>query len=184
MIIDGKQIAADIRAETAEKVKAWTDAGNRPPYLSVVLVGENPASASYVRGKARACTQVGIESDTLSLPISTTEDQLLATIDRLNNDASVDGILVQLPLPDQINETHVIERINPAKDVDGFHPVNVGRISLGQAGFPPATPAGIVELLRRSGVETSGARVVILVVPTSSENRWPACSSRRVLTQQ
>lgn len=161
-IIDGKKISAEVRLETAARVKEWTDAGNRAPFLSVVLVGENPASASYVRGKAKACDQVGIESDTLNYPDSITEAELLAVIDRLNDDDTVDGILVQLPIPDQIDEKKVIERINPDKDVDGFHPVNVGRISLGQEGFPPATPAGIMELLRRSGVEISGSRVVII----------------------
>ena len=161
-IIDGKQIAADVRAETAVKVKKWTDAGNRPPYLAVVLVGSDPASASYVRGKARACSQVGIESDTLTFDDTISEAELLAVIDRLNADDTVDGILVQLPLPGQVDEAKVIERVDPVKDVDGFHPVNVGRVSLGQEGFAPATPSGIMELLRRSGVEVGGARAVIL----------------------
>ena len=161
-LIDGKQIAAAVRAETTKKVKEWTDARNRAPFLSVVLVGENPASASYVRGKAKACAQVGIESNTLNFPDSITENELLSVINRLNDDKGVDGILVQLPIPDQIDDKKVIERINPDKDVDGLHPVNVGRILLGQAGFAPATPAGIMEMLRRSGVKTKGARVVII----------------------
>lgn len=161
-IIDGKKIAADVRAETAEKVNAWTQAGNRAPYLAVVLVGDNPASASYVRGKAKACAQVGIESDTLTYPATVSEEELLSVIDRLNDDDSIDGILVQLPLPGHIDEGKVIERVFPDKDVDGFHPVNVGRVSLGQPGFAPATPSGIMELLRRSGVEISGSRAVIV----------------------
>ena len=161
-IIDGKRIAADVRAETAEKVAAWTSTGNRAPFLSVVLVGENPASASYVRAKAKACAQIGIGSDTINLLDTVSEDELLSVIDRLNEDEGVDGILVQLPLPDQVDERKVIERIDPAKDVDGFHPINVGKVSLGQGGFAPATPAGIMELLERSGVQIGGSRVVII----------------------
>ena len=161
-IIDGKQIAADVRAETAAKVSSWIKAGNRPPFLSAVLVGDDPASASYVRGKARASAEVGIGSDTVNLPDTISEDELLSVIGRLNEDDGVDGILVQLPLPDQIDDRKVIERIDPDKDVDGFHPVNVGLVSLGQGGFPPATPSGVMELLHRSGVEISGARVVII----------------------
>jgi methylenetetrahydrofolate dehydrogenase (NADP+)/methenyltetrahydrofolate cyclohydrolase len=161
-IIDGKEIAGLIRAETGEAVAKWRQGGHRAPFLSVVLVGDDPASASYVRGKTRACGQAGIESDTLTYPDSITEDELLAIIDRLNRDDAVDGILVQLPLPAQIKERRVIDWIDPGKDVDGFHPVNVGRLVLGHPGFVPATPAGIIELLRRSDIQIAGRSAVIV----------------------
>jgi len=161
-LIDGRQIAQDIRRETGEEVAKWRAAGNRAPFLSVVLVGEDPASASYVRGKTKACGQAGIESDTLTYPDTISEAELLEIIDRLNGDENVDGILVQLPLPKQINERHVINRIDPNKDVDGFHPVNVGRLVLGHRGFLPATPAGIIELLRRSDIPISGQTATIV----------------------
>lgn len=161
-IIDGKKIAAQIRAETGEEVARWREKGHRAPFLSVVLVGDDPASASYVRGKTRACGQAGIESDTLIYPSSISEDELLTVIDRLNSDNAVDGILVQLPLPDHVNERHVIDRIDPNKDVDGFHPVNVGRLVLGHPGFLPATPAGIIELLRRSDIQIAGRTAAIV----------------------
>jgi methylenetetrahydrofolate dehydrogenase (NADP+)/methenyltetrahydrofolate cyclohydrolase len=161
-IIDGRQIAQQIRTETGEEVAKWREQGHRAPFLSVVLVGDDPASASYVRGKTRACGQAGIESDTLTYPDTITEQELLAVVDRLNQDDGVDGILVQLPLPDQINERHVINRVDPDKDVDGFHPVNVGRLVLGHNGFLPATPAGIIELLRRSNIEIAGKTAAIV----------------------
>lgn len=161
-IIDGKKIAGQVRAETGDAVARWRQEGHRAPFLSVVLVGENPASASYVRGKTRACGEAGIKSDTLTYPDTITEAELLAIVDRLNADEGVDGILVQLPLPDQINERHVINRIDPNKDVDGFHPVNVGCLVLGHPGFLPATPAGIIELLRRSDIQIAGRTAMIV----------------------
>ncbi len=161
-IIDGKQIASDIRSEVKQGVDARILLGKRPPGLRVVLVGENPASQSYVRGKKRASEEVGIIAETLLHPEDMPEADLLNLIEQLNNDPDVDGILVQLPLPDHIDEDKVILAIDPDKDVDGFHPVSVGRLVLGQAGFEPCTPAGIVELLKRSGVETSGAHAVIV----------------------
>lgn len=162
MLIDGSGIASEIRTEIRSEVDQWVSEGNRAPYLAVVLVGNDPASASYVRGKTRACNDAGINSDTILFDDSVTEENLLAEIERLNNDSGVDGILVQLPLPDQIDEQKVIRAIDPRKDVDGFHPVNVGNVVLGQPGFAPATPAGILELLRRTGTETSGKNAVVI----------------------
>ncbi|WP_054683910.1 bifunctional methylenetetrahydrofolate dehydrogenase/methenyltetrahydrofolate cyclohydrolase FolD [Rhodothermus marinus] len=161
-IIDGKAIAAQVRAEVKAEVDAWVQAGNRPPYLAVILVGDNPASASYVRGKTKAAAEVGIASDTLHFDTSISEAELLAEIARLNEDDGVDGILVQLPLPDHISPSRVLNAIRPDKDVDGFHPVNAGRLLLGEPGFVPATPAGILELLRRSGIETTGKHAVVV----------------------
>lgn len=161
-IIDGKAIAAEVRADVARDVKAWTSAGNRAPRLVVVLVGDDPASASYVRGKTRAADEAGIRGETRTFDASITQQELLELIASLNADADVDGILVQLPLPGHIDEAEVIRAIDPDKDVDGFHPVNAGRLMLGLPGFVPATPAGIVELLQRSGIETSGRRVVVV----------------------
>ncbi|TDI73274.1 MAG: bifunctional methylenetetrahydrofolate dehydrogenase/methenyltetrahydrofolate cyclohydrolase FolD [Bacteroidetes bacterium] len=161
-LIDGKQIAADVRREIKSDVDAHVAAGNRAPFLAVVLVGDNPASASYVRGKHRAAAEVGIDSENLTLPDSTSEAEILDVIKRLNRDENVDGILVQLPLPPHVDDQKVINAIAPSKDVDCFHPENVGKLMLGLPGLKPATPAGIVELLRRSGVETSGKHAVIV----------------------
>ncbi len=160
--IDGTQIAADVRAEVRAAVEARLAAGLRRPALRVVLVGDDPASQSYVRGKQRAAEEVGIDAETLTFPADLPEADLLALVDRLNRDPGVDGILVQLPLPDHIDEDKVILALDPDKDVDGFHPVSVGRLVLGQEGFVPCTPAGIVELLTRSGVETRGAHAVVI----------------------
>lgn len=161
-IIDGKQIAADIRSEVKAGVEARIAAGKRPPVLRVVLVGDDAASQSYVRGKKKASEEVGMDAETLLHPADMSEADLLALVHHLNDDRGVDGILVQLPLPAHIDENKVILAIDPDKDVDGFHPVSVGRLVLGQPGFEPCTPAGIVELLKRSGVETSGAHAVIV----------------------
>jgi methylenetetrahydrofolate dehydrogenase (NADP+) / methenyltetrahydrofolate cyclohydrolase len=160
--LDGAAIAAQIRTEVREEVNRWTAQGNRPPYLSVVLVGDNPASHSYVRGKTKACAEAGIGSDTLTYDSSMSEDELLALIARLNADDGVDGILVQLPLPPHMDEQKVIRAIDPRKDVDGFHPVNAGQLMLGQPGFIPATPAGIIEMLNRTGIGTSGKHAVVI----------------------
>ncbi|MDQ7041544.1 MAG: bifunctional methylenetetrahydrofolate dehydrogenase/methenyltetrahydrofolate cyclohydrolase FolD [Rhodothermus sp.] len=161
-IIDGKAIAAQVRAEVKAEVDAWLQAGHRRPYLAVILVGDDPASASYVRGKTKAAAEVGIASDTLRFDASISEGALLAEIARLNDDDGVDGILVQLPLPAHIDPSRVLNAIRPDKDVDGFHPINAGRLLLGEPGFVPATPAGILELLRRSGIETTGKHAVVV----------------------
>lgn len=161
-IIDGKAIAAQVQAEVKAEVERWVRAGHRPPYLAVILVGDNPASTSYVRGKTQAAADVGIASDTRQFDASISEAELLAEIEHLNAHEGVDGILVQLPLPDHIDSSRVLHAIRPDKDVDGFHPVNAGRLLVGEPGFVPATPAGILELLRRSGIETVGKHVVVV----------------------
>ena len=161
-LIDGKELAEEMRAELAPQVEELTRAGVKPG-LVVVLVGEDPASRVYVRMKHRACEKIGIFSDVVRMPDDTSQEQLLAEIERLNNDSNIHGILVQLPLPDHMDSTVVLESIDPAKDVDGFHPVNVGRVATGDPkGFRPATPYGVQKMLIRYGVETSGANVVIV----------------------
>jgi len=161
-IIDGRSISKMVRAEIRTEINSWVAHGYRAPFLAVVLVGDNPASASYVRGKIRASAQTGIEGNTMHLPQDTTENTLLDLIERLNADRSVDGILVQLPLPVHINADRVIAHLDPKKDVDGLHVINAGRLATGRRGFVPCTPAGIMTLLRRSSIETSGARAVII----------------------
>jgi methylenetetrahydrofolate dehydrogenase (NADP+)/methenyltetrahydrofolate cyclohydrolase len=161
-ILDGKATAAAIRAEVAERVRELTAAGHRPPGLTAVLVGEDPASQAYVGSKVRGCDEVGMVSRTITPPATIAESELLGIVDGLNRDDSVDGILVQLPLPPQIPEKKVVERISPDKDVDGFHPVSVGRLWLDQEGFTPATPTGIIELLKRNGIPLAGRRAVVV----------------------
>jgi methylenetetrahydrofolate dehydrogenase (NADP+)/methenyltetrahydrofolate cyclohydrolase len=161
-ILDGTSIAQTIRAEVAEEVARLSRTG-RKPGLAAVLVGEDPASAVYVRSKGKACEEAGMHSVTLRLPAATTEAELLETVDRLNADPDIHGILVQLPLPKPINSEKVLRRIDPAKDVDGFHPVNVGKLVVGDASaFRPATPYGVQQMLIRSGIETKGAHAVIV----------------------
>ena len=161
-IIDGKQIGEAMRADLKPQIDALRAQGVTPG-LAVVLVGENPASQVYVRMKGKACQALGMHSETVTLSAETSEPDLLAVIDRLNADAKIHGMLVQLPLPKQINETRVLHRILPAKDVDGFHPENVGKVSIGDpSGFRPATPYGVQQMLVRAGVETAGAHVVIV----------------------
>ena len=161
MDIDGKKIAADIRAEAAAEAAAMKAAGVEPG-LAVVLVGENPASVSYVTAKERACAECGIRSFPVRLPATASQGELLAEIARLNAHPGVDGILVQLPLPAGIDEQAVIRAIAPEKDVDGFHPVSLGRLVLGLDTFVPCTPAGILELLARSGVDPAGKHAVVV----------------------
>jgi methylenetetrahydrofolate dehydrogenase (NADP+)/methenyltetrahydrofolate cyclohydrolase len=161
-ILDGKALAQQIRAEVAEGVQQIVDAGGRPPGLAAVLVGENPASKVYVRSKSRDCEKVGIASTTHNLAEDCTEEELLGLIQRLNADAQVDGILVQLPLPDHLDEKGILAQVAPDKDVDGFHPVNVGRLWTDEPGFAPATPSGIVEMLRRSDIPLVGSHAVIV----------------------
>ena len=161
-ILDGKAIAADVREQIKERVSARLAAGRRRPGLIVVLVGENPASQVYVRNKQNACQQVGFLSELMQLPASTTEDELLAVIDTLNARDDVDGILVQLPLPAQINEDTVTEHILPTKDVDGFHPYNIGRLVLRQPLLRPCTPKGVMTMLAHTGIDLVGKDAVII----------------------
>jgi len=160
-IIDGKQIAADMRAELKAEV-AKLKAQNIIPGLGVILVGEDPASQSYVTAKERACDDMGIYSDDNRLATNTSQQQLMSLVEKMNNDPKINGILVQLPLPKGLNESEVLLAIDPAKDVDGFHPVNVGKMVVGEKAFLPCTPHGIVQLLIRNGVKIEGADVVIV----------------------
>lgn len=160
-IIDGNQVARDMRADIARHVATLTSRGIHPG-LAVVLVGDNPASLSYVTAKTRACAEAGIASFDHRLPATTTELDLLQTLAALNADPRIHGILVQLPLPGHIREANVIAAIDPGKDVDGFHPVNVGKLLLGEPAFLPCTPHGIIHLLRRTGVKLSGAHAVVV----------------------
>ncbi|QKJ86250.1 bifunctional methylenetetrahydrofolate dehydrogenase/methenyltetrahydrofolate cyclohydrolase FolD [Paramixta manurensis] len=161
-IIDGKTIAQQVRLEVAEKVKQRLANGKRAPGLAVVLVGENPASQIYVANKRRACEEVGFVSRAYNLPATTSEAELLDLIDALNNDGEIDGILVQLPLPAGIDNTKVLERITPDKDVDGFHPYNVGRLCQRAPKLRPCTPRGIVTLLERYNIDTYGLNAVVV----------------------
>lgn len=161
-ILDGKRIAEEIRGEVAREVEALLEGGGRAPHLTAVLVGENPASQVYVRSKTKTAVSLGISSSTLSLPAQTTTSDLLREIQRLNEDDGVDGILVQLPLPAGVDTDTALESVEVAKDVDGFHPSNVGRLALGQKCLAPCTPAGIIEMLERSGVKIAGARVCVV----------------------
>lgn len=160
-IIDGKEIAAQVRREVAEKTAALKEKGTTP-CLAVILVGENPASVSYVTGKQKALAEAGMADRSMHLPESTTEEELLEIISKLNNDKTVHGILVQLPLPKHINEEKIILAINPEKDVDGFHPVNVGNLVIGKKCFLPCTPHGIIVLLQKMNIETSGKHAVVI----------------------
>lgn len=161
-IIDGKAIAQQIQAEVAARIETRTANGLRAPGLAVVLVGDDGASQIYVRNKRRACDAAGVRSFDYDLPANTTEDAVLSLIDELNDEDEVDGILVQLPLPDHIDETKVIERISPTKDVDGFHPYTVGRLTQRIPVLRPCTPHGIMVLLERSGVDVVGRHAVIV----------------------
>ncbi len=161
-IIDGKAISAVIRGEIAEKVKALKAEKGIVPGLAVIIVGEDPASKVYVRNKHRACEEVGFASFGYELPANTTEQELLALVEKLNRDDAVHGILVQLPLPKHLDEEKILLAIDPAKDVDAFHPYNVGKIMIGNYDFLPCTPAGVMELLRRSNVEIAGKECVVV----------------------
>jgi methylenetetrahydrofolate dehydrogenase (NADP+) / methenyltetrahydrofolate cyclohydrolase len=161
-VLDGVPLADAIRAEVAEQVKTHVRAG-RQPGLAVVIVGENPASQVYVKAKGKACDEAGMHSETIRLPEHVSEADLLAAVERLNRDPRIHGFLVQLPLPKQINAERVLNAIDPAKDVDGFHPVNVGKLSIGDpTALKPATPYGVQQMLIRSGIETRGANAVIV----------------------
>ncbi|MCS7237801.1 MAG: bifunctional methylenetetrahydrofolate dehydrogenase/methenyltetrahydrofolate cyclohydrolase FolD [Thermoguttaceae bacterium] len=161
-IIDGKQIAEEIRGKLREEIEHLRQVYGIVPGLCTVLVGDNPASVSYVTAKNRACQELGMNSFHHHLPADTSAEYLLGLIGELNATAEIHGILVQLPLPPQIDERKILEAINPMKDVDGFHPVNVGRLMIGEEVFPPCTPAGIRELILRSGTPLEGAEVVVV----------------------
>ena len=160
--IDGKQLALDIQAELKEQVESWRKEGKRPPHLVAVLVGDNPASASYVRNKMRACERTGIQSTLLQKEASISQEELMQVIQDLNQDAGVDGFIVQLPLPDHIDEHLITLAINPSKDVDGFHPTNIGLMAQGKAQYVPATPLGMLTMLERYNIETNGKHCVVL----------------------
>jgi methylenetetrahydrofolate dehydrogenase (NADP+)/methenyltetrahydrofolate cyclohydrolase len=160
-IIDGKQLAADMRAELKSEIAELKKKGIVPG-LGVVLVGEDPASQSYVTAKEKTCAEIGIYSDDNRLPCETTQDELLALVDKLNNDPKIHGILVQLPLPKHIDEHAILLAINPDKDVDGFHPMNIGKMVVGEKGFLPCTPHGVIQMLLRNKVKLEGAEVVIV----------------------
>lgn len=161
LILDGTKIAQDIRAEVAAEVRTMSSAGVRPG-LAVVLVGHNPASEIYVRGKVKACEEVGVYSETLTPPESVTTSEVLALVDELNRRDEIDGILVQLPLPPQVDSKKVLLAVDPAKDVDGFHPMNVGFLSTQRPGLVPCTPAGVMEILKRSNISIAGREAVVV----------------------
>lgn len=161
-LIDGKAIAQAVRAEVKGKVEEFSARTGVRPCLATVLVGDDPASGMYVRSKGKACREVGMISRQIDLPASTSQEKLLEIVEELNADAMVHGILVQLPLPDQIEETRVIESIDPAKDVDGFHPVNAGRLLNGNPVFVPCTPLGILRMLDHESVELKGKHAVVV----------------------
>ena len=161
-LIDGKKVSNEIKNEIAEEVKSIIAKGGKKPHLAAILVGHDGGSETYVAHKVKSCEQVGFDSTLVRFEDDVTEAELLAKIDELNNDKNIDGFIVQLPVPEHINDQKIIEAINPKKDVDGFHPVNVGNMVIGIDAFVSATPAGIVDLLQRYNIETSGKNVVVL----------------------
>lgn len=161
-LIDGKKIAETIQLELAEEVKALVATGKRAPHLAAILVGNDGGSLTYVNAKVKACEKIGFGSTLIHLADTTSESDLLATVHKLNNDPEIDGFIVQLPLPKHINEQKIIEAVDPKKDVDGFHPVNVGRMALNLPCYLPATPYGILQLLERNKIETSGKHCVVV----------------------
>ena len=162
VLIDGKEISAIIKSEIAEEVVKIKAAGKKVPHLAAILVGHDGGSETYVAAKVKACELIGFDSTLIRFEDNVTEDELLKSISKLNNDPEIDGFIVQLPLPKHISEEKVIESIDPKKDVDGFHPVNVGRVVAGMPAFVSATPFGIMELLRRYKIETSGKNCVVI----------------------
>ena len=161
-LIDGKKTSAEIKKEIAAEVESMTARGIRRPHLAAILVGHDGGSETYVANKVKSCAECGFTSTLLRFEDDITEQQLLAEVAKLNENPDIDGFIVQLPLPAHIDEQKVIEAVSPDKDVDGFHPVNVGRLSIGLPGFKSATPAGIIELLRRYGISTRGKHVVVI----------------------
>ena len=162
MLLDGKKISDKVKAELAEEVKSLVAEGQRPPHLAAILVGSDGASETYVASKVKACEKISFDSTLVRLPEDISEDQLLQEIEQINNNSDIDGLIVQLPLPKHINEQKVTKSVLPEKDVDGFHPVNVGKLVLGMPTFVSATPKGIIELLKRYNIETSGKHCVVL----------------------
>jgi methylenetetrahydrofolate dehydrogenase (NADP+)/methenyltetrahydrofolate cyclohydrolase len=162
ILLDGKQTSADLKVEIANAVSKIKNQGKRAPHLAAILVGNNGASMTYVGAKVKACELVGFDSTLIDLPVETTEDELLSQIQALNNNPAIDGFIVQLPLPKHIDEQKVLMAVHPDKDVDGFHPMNVGRMALDLPTFLPATPYGIMELLERYNIPTSGKQVVVI----------------------
>jgi methylenetetrahydrofolate dehydrogenase (NADP+)/methenyltetrahydrofolate cyclohydrolase len=161
-LIDGKKIGEEIKRDIAARVAVIIDAGDNPPHLAAVLVGEDAASQTYIASKERACKAVGFTSSVYRYDSDISEKQLLEVVDFLNNDPDINGFIVQLPLPAHIDANKILERINPVKDVDGFHPVNIGRLALGLPSYLPATPAGIMLLLEHTGIDTEGKHCVVL----------------------
>ena len=161
-ILDGKKVSNDIKDEIAEHVKAMVSKGEKVPHLAAILVGSDGASMTYVNAKVKACERIGFNSTLIELPEYTSEEELLEKIHGLNTNDDIDGFIVQLPLPKQIDEQKVLMAVNPDKDVDGFHPMNFGRMALDMSTFIPATPFGILELFDRYGVETSGKHTVVI----------------------
>jgi methylenetetrahydrofolate dehydrogenase (NADP+)/methenyltetrahydrofolate cyclohydrolase len=161
-LIDGRTLSQAVRDDVQSEIDAWTGDDHRPPFLSAVLVGDNPASEAYVRGKEKDAAEVGIETETHHLDADTSQEELLNLVYDLNADPSVDGILVQLPLPDHMEERTVIDAVDPSKDVDGFHPENLGRLMRGNPRYIPATPYGIMEMLSRSDIDPEGMDAVIV----------------------
>jgi len=161
-LIDGKKTASEIRHEIADEVRKLKSEGKKTPHLATILVGTNPSSQTYVANKMKDCEEVGFISTLIKFEENIPETLLLDKIKELNNDDDIDGFIVQLPLPDHLNENNVIESIDPSKDADGFHPVNIGKMVIGLPGFLPATPFGIVELIKRYNIETSGRKCVVI----------------------
>jgi methylenetetrahydrofolate dehydrogenase (NADP+)/methenyltetrahydrofolate cyclohydrolase len=161
-LLDGKMLSAKIKEDIKKEVDEMVNQGLRPPHLSAILVGDDPASHTYVNSKMKSCEQIGFKSSLIRYDSSVSEEELLAKVEECNNDKGLDGFIVQLPLPDHIDENKVIESINPEKDVDGFHPINIGRISKGIPAFIPATPKGILEFFKHYNIETSGKHCVVI----------------------
>jgi len=161
-ILDGKGLSERIKEEIAEEVRTWVSRGHRAPHLAAVLIGEDGASRTYVDHKVRSCDRVGFKSTLIQRSADISKTELLDIVHGLNVDPNIDGFIVQLPLPDHLDAQTVIEAVDPAKDVDGFHPVNMGNLALGLPGFIPATPAGIMTLIERSGIETEGKHAVVI----------------------
>lgn len=162
ILLDGKKTSNEIKEELAVEVAKIKEAGGKVPHLAAIIVGDNGASITYVNAKVKACEKVGFGSSLIKMPVETTQEELLAKIEELNNDDVVDGFIVQLPLPDHIDEETVLNAVSPSKDVDGFHPANFGKVALGLPSFIPATPNGILELLKRYEIETSGKHCVVV----------------------